>query len=160
MEYLEAIGKIIKDFMNLEDGQIYFFNQMYIVPNDKRLYVCIGYQGDNTISNIKENKEDLQEFTTIKQKQVSIIIYSYGYEAIDRKEEIIQALNSNESENIQSLLGFHIGNLPISEENTSEEDGTKVLNKYNLLFNIIVGKRNNKTTTYYDNSQFLLTKNN
>ena len=160
MEYLVAIRKIIKDFMNLEDGQIYLFNQRYIKPNDNRLYICIGFQGHKIISNIKENILNIQKFTVVEQGQISLKVYSYDLVNIDRVYEIIQAINSNECENLQNQLGFYIASQPIQQQQVSEVDGTTVLNCYNLLFNIIFAKRNEKKAVDYDKQQLQINKDN
>lgn len=164
MQTLINICNIIRQFMNLNNQQVYIFNQKYILPNDTGLYICVGLQGENILSNTNEHKlinNEYKEIITIQKQQViSINIYSYDFSAIDRKEEILMALNSDYSENMQNQYGFHIGCIPTSFTMVSEVDGTKILNRFNIHINVISSKQIIKNSNYYETNNFLLIKNN
>lgn len=164
MNILTYICEILQKFMELDDGQVYIYNQKYILPRTTGFFICIGLQGINVLANNTETKEignDVKEIlTTQTQSQISIDIYSYDFSAIEKKEEILMALKSNLSQNIQSKYGFHIATVPTNFNHISEQDGTKILNRFNLLLNVISKKEKVISSDYYNTSYIIINKNN
>lgn len=163
METLKYICKIIQDNLELDDQHIYIFNQKYIMPTDKGLFVAVGIEGEQVINQGSDYKMDggnyTQEQSLIKQGTLSIDVYSYDFSAIDKKDDVILALNSDMSQNMQDKYSFHIGTTPLSINDVSEQDGTKIINRFNITFNIIYGKSKSNKSDYYNSSDFLIYKN-
>lgn len=164
MEILQIICKLLQDFMDLDNKHIYIYNQKWLIPTDKGLFISVGLQGTKVFANNSEtrliNNLASEVLTIHKQDQISINIYSYDFSAIERKEEILMALNSNLAENLQNKLGFHLGKIPITFNEVSEIEGTKILNRFNLVFNVISKVSKTIASDYYNSSYFITNKNN
>ena len=48
---LELLRNIIKSEMDLPDERIFYYNQDYVLPEDKGLWVIIGFQGSKLYFN-------------------------------------------------------------------------------------------------------------
>lgn len=164
MDILNYICSIIQKFMNLDNGQIYIYNQKYILPPTTNFLISVGLQGVNLLANNSETKEingAVKEIlTTQTQTQISIDIYSYDFSAITRKEEILMALRSNLSQNVQAQYGFYIASIPTNFNQQNELDGTKILNRFNLLINVISKQQKVIDSDYYDTGYIIINKDN
>jgi hypothetical protein len=142
MNIRELVRDIIKTEMNLTDAQITQENQEYKLPVDTEIHLVIGILAEKVFANNKyyENRahvgyyeiQSLQKMTTF-----SIDIFSKGMGAVDRKEEIIFALNSYYSENQQTTFAFKIMRLPTGFTNISEIEGSARINRFNITFNVL-----------------------
>lgn len=162
---LKSICSLIQNFLQLDNEHIYIYNNKWKIPKDEGLVVCVGCQGIKTISNnsyFEEINGDFSECLEVKANaSISINIYSYNTEALYKKEQILMALNSTNSQNLQNLKGFKIFRLPNSFLQANERDGTKILNRFILEFNVIYSDLKVNGVDYYDNiSNALLTINN
>ena len=110
---LSLIRNILKSEMNLQDERIWYYNQDYKIPDDKGLWVIVGYQGSKLYANRNstgiDSKGDFVERQNVNtQEQISVQLMSYNLEALERKEEVPQALASIYSQNLQRQLSFKI----------------------------------------------------
>ena len=155
IKYLQYICYIIQKFMDLDDKHIYIYNNKWIIPDDRGLCVVVGCDNITPISNgkdhIYENNIFKERFFINNIAEITINIFSYNQDAINRKDEVLMALNSDEFLNLQSKYGFSIGNLPTSFLQHSEKEGVKILNKFILNFNLFYQSRKEQETLYYDN---------
>lgn len=144
--------------MELDNDHIYIYNNKWLIPKDKGLCVVVGC---NNITPIGNNKEYIEEDNTFKEcffvnnrAEVTINIFSYNQDAINRKDEILMALNSDEFLNLQSKYAFSISRLPTSFIQADEKDGAKILNRFILTFNLFYQSKKEQETLYYDDYNF------
>ena len=165
IKYLQYICYIIQKFMDLDDKHIYIYNNKWIIPDDRGLCVVVGC---NNITPISNGKDHIYENNIFKERffinniaEITINIFSYNQDAINRKDEVLMALNSDEFLNLQSKYGFSIGNLPTSFLQHSEKEGAKILNRFILNFNLFYQSKKEQETLYYDkfNNINLITNN-
>lgn len=110
---LELIRNILIAEMDLKDDRIFYYNQDYILPADKGLWVIVGYQGSKLYANrnstgvdSKGNFVERQNVNT--QEQITVQLMSFNLDALQRKEEVPQALASIYSQNLQRECAFKI----------------------------------------------------
>lgn len=142
MNIRELVRDIIKTEMSLSDAQITQENQEYKLPVDTDIHLVIGILSEKVFANNKyfENRphdgyyeiQSLQKMTTF-----TVDIFSKGMSAVDRKDEIVLALNSYYSENQQTAYGFKIMRLPTGFTNISEIEGAARINRFNITFNVL-----------------------
>ena len=92
MNILTYICEILQKFMELDNGQVYIYNQKYILPKTTGFFICIGLQGVNVLANNTETKEiggNVKEILTTQiQSQISIDIYLFVFYFINLSEMI------------------------------------------------------------------------
>lgn len=155
-EILKTICKLIQNFMNLDDNHCYIYNGNWFIPEDKGLCVVVGIDNVKIISNNTYYKEtednNLQEITEIKSlASVIINIFGYNQEALNRKEEILMSLNNSEAKKIMTEKAFTIFRNPTSFKQINELDGTKILNRFVLEFQVLYNTYKTNNVDYYNN---------
>ena len=98
-EPVKIICQIIKDFMELDDSQIWIYNQDYKIPNTAGLFVVVSLLGtrpyglrQNEIENEDGSMSEEQILNTISQYQIDI--QSKDNSARLKKEEVLLSLNA------------------------------------------------------------------
>ena len=153
---LKFICDIIQTDMGLSDGQVYTYNQKINIPTDSQLYIAVGelsskpfgssltYGASGSASGYYST-ESVNVMTT-----VSVDIMSRSTEALHRKEEVVMALNSHYSIQIQEANSFSIAKLPINLVNLGHLEGTAIPYRFNFSFNITYFKSKIQSIDYYD----------
>lgn len=137
---IQLVCDVIQNQLNLQQGQVYLYNQKINIPTDSRLYVAVGIISCKPFSNTNKydgsgsNSNAVQ--STNFQALLSIDILSRGLDALNRKEEIIMALMSNYAESQQEINGFYIGKISSGFVNLSDIDGAAIPYRFNISVNI------------------------
>lgn len=131
---------IIRSEMALSEEQTILRDQNFNYPGDRRLYVVAGIvrgipmaagnyttDSDNPSVQSSTTKVQMREF-------VQVDIASRDNSAVLRNWELIAALNSLRSQQVQEKNQFKIFRLPDQLINTSSAEGTAQLNRYTLTF--------------------------
>ena len=162
-EPVKIICQIIKDFMQLDSGQIWIYNQDYKIPNTTGLFVIVSLLGtrpyglrQNEIENQDGSMSEEQTLNAISQYQIDI--QSKDNSARLRKEEVLFALTSNLSQQLQEQYFFRIAKIPNSFENTSLTEEPSMYTKFSLTLNVFSWNKNVKNIDYYNNPEFNLDK--
>lgn len=162
-EILSVLVEVIRDEMGLKNEQVVIYNQRWPIPPDDRLYIVLTLSGtkvyganagwaqgfvtgtpDQVITNLEE------EISVNAQDIVTINVYSKSEAARIRRNEVILALASLRSERAQEACSFSIGRVPISYADTSQVEGTAILNRYSITFNVLYSQGIKKPTEYYN----------
>ena len=98
MDVLRAVCDILKVGMNLQDDQIWIYNQKIDIPNDKRLYVVVSLKNEVVIGNNIEaknvsNGEDEVIWSNIV-SDIGIELFSYNVNALNRRYEVLSSMRS------------------------------------------------------------------
>lgn len=151
---LKLICQIIEHELNIP-GQVWIYNNKINIPSDNKLYVIVSFLNEKIIGNnvSYETNENgtLNEISKVNSlSSITIDILSRSTLARDKKSEILMALYSTYSQQIQSLNGFQIARNGFNITNVSEAEGAAIPYRYNLTFNVTYATSKTKAVDYYD----------
>jgi hypothetical protein len=154
MSPIKLFCDVIKNFMDLSDDQIYIYNQKFNIPPDERLYVAVGVGPVKPFSNINRHSEsganyNSNQFANFK-TTLEINILSKSTDALERKEEVVLALNSDYSNRQQELNSFHIAPITSQFNNLSEIEGSAIPYRFNISVNMLYAYEKVNAAEYYD----------
>lgn len=153
MQIEEYIVDIIRKEMGLNQQNIWIHSQnRKIPPQSMELYVTVGCVDFLPISSkSRYNPDDDTEIQTIYGRaSVQIDILSRSIEARQRRGEILMALNSFYSKNVQDAHQFRIFWLPARFINTSSLEGGSEINRFSLIIRAMISEDKVKSTPFYD----------
>lgn len=153
MQIEEYIVDIIRKEMNLSQQNIWIHSQnRKIPPQSQELYVTVGCVDFLPISSKSrfdsENNSEIQ--TVYGRASVQIDILSRSREARIRRAELLMALNSYYSKEVQDKKQFRIFELPARFINTSGLEGGSEINRFSLIIRAMISEDKVKETDYYD----------
>jgi hypothetical protein len=153
MQIEEYIVDIIRKEMDLNQQNIWIHSQnRKIPPQSQELYVTVGCVDFLPISSKSRfnpaNDTEIQ--TVYGRASVQIDILSRSREARIRRAELLMALNSYYSKEIQDRYQFRIFELPQRFINTSSLEGGSEINRFSLVIRAMISEDKVKTTSYYD----------
>jgi hypothetical protein len=158
---IEVVAQLIKDFMALDNDQIYIYNQDFNLNNSGKLQVIIQYTSSEpySITNkfipADEGVEGAKEkIVMLVKENYTINIVSKGEEARTRKEELLLALITNQAANIQEQYQFKLANLPNNFIDISGVEGAGSLNRYAINISLLTYHSKELDTAYYDTFDF------
>lgn len=151
---LEYIAQIIKDYMDLDDDQIYFYNEKTSLPTNKTFTITVGFLSLRTIgiaTNQTVTDGTMNEIVSANMGgQVFVDIFGRSFDVITRKEEIVQAMNSTAAKEMQIQYGFMIGPTPTTFNDISGIDGTAIPYRFQITFGVQFLSKKTKAINYYD----------
>lgn len=153
MQIEEYIVDIIRKEMNLNQQNIWIHSQnRKIPPQSQELYVTVGCVDFLPISSkSRYNPADDTEIQTVYGRAtVQIDILSRSREARIRRAELLMALNSYYSKEVQDKYQFRIFELPARFINTSSLEGGSEINRFSLIIRAMISEDKVKETDYYD----------
>ncbi len=150
---IQLVCKIIRTEMDLDNDQVYLWDQKINIPEDSKLYVAVGVLSVTPFSSNTGTADSAGLFevqTSNWLATLSIDILSRGPEARDRKEEIILALGSFYAQSLQEQNSFYIARISTGFVNLSQDDGAAIPYRFNISVNIQYSVTKTKETPYYD----------
>lgn len=135
-EPILVLGDILKSELNLADGQIVVTNQKWNIPNVPGLYIALSYIGGKAIGNSSyaidtpAGMDEVQNVTMLYMVQVDAM--SFGPEAVTRKEEILMALRSIKSQQLQEENSLQVGRIAGQFSDVSSLEETVLMNRYTM----------------------------
>lgn len=153
-EPIIVLGDILKSELNLADGQIMLSNQKWNIPQNPGLYIALSYLGGKAIGNnsyvvdVPSGMEEILSVTMFYMVQVDIM--SFGPEALTRKEEVIMALRSVLSQQLQESNDMQVGRISGNFTDVSMLEETSMLNRYTMTVNVTALQTKRKAVPYYD----------
>ena len=153
MQIEEYIVDIIRKEMGLSQQNIWIHSQnRKIPPQSQELYVTVGCVDFLPISSKSrydpETDEEVQ--TVYGRASVQVDILSRSLEARQRRAELLMALNSFYSKEVQDKKQFRIFELPQTFTNTSGLEGGSEINRFSLVIRAMISQDKIKSTSYYD----------
>lgn len=153
---LELFCQIIQHEMNLDNSQVFLWDQKIFLPTDQRLYVTVSVESCKPFGNSRTyigSGNNLQEQQSVNmQATLGVNLLSRGPDARDRKEEVILALKSTYSQALQEANGFYVATLSDRFINLSEIDGAAIPYRFHIYVNIQYQVSKTKNIPFY--SQF------
>ena len=155
-EPLKVIADILQTKLGLKAGRVMLYNQKYNIPKDDKIFIMVGEE-DNDVYAASTNTMDTPDGSGYEERNDVLVratavidVLSAGPEARERKHEVIMALNSIYSQQMQELNSLRIANLPVGFVNTSDLEASQMLNRFTIKFNILYRKSNKNSVDYYD----------
>lgn len=153
-EPIKQICKILQNQLALTNEQIWIYNQKRDIPNDFGIYYVVRYDGQRIIGNVRKEiatTTGLMEYQSVHNLAMfSVDILSRSSQAREAKDQVIMALNSTYSQQIQEANGFQIARNSFQVTNTSEVEGVAELNRYSISFNVTYMSEMTKSIEYFD----------
>lgn len=159
MQIEEYVVDIIRKEMDLDQQHIWIQAQnRKIPPNSNDLYVVVGVVDFLPISSKSYFKEiqESDDVATIERQilygraNVQVDIFSRSNEARNRRGEILMALNSFYSKEVQDSKQFRIFELPSTFINLSGLAGGSDINRFTMRFYAMIAESKDKSSEYYD----------
>ena len=153
MQIEEFIVKIIRTELGLSQNNIWIQSQnRKIPPESEELYCVVGCTNFRPISSKSRYNSltDKEEQTVYGRADVQVDLMSRSNEARVRRAEVLMALNSFYSKNLQDENCFRIFELPAFFHNTSGLQGGSDINRFTLVIPTMISETKVKSTDYYD----------
>lgn len=149
----QIVCSIIQRCMSLEDDQIWIYNQRRAIPEDTRMYVVVGLVASKTYAstnNLDETTGLVDSLSQFVQETISIDVFSYTTEAVERYPDVIGSLKSSYSQQIQELNALRISQLPLTVNDVSHVEGPTMLNRISMVFTVLRRYNMLIEADYYD----------
>lgn len=139
----QIICDIIKDGMSLKADQIWIYNQRWEIPQDKRLYVVVGLLSSAPYGNTSKVSVDPlvtnmpETISQYVKESISVNLFSYTTEAIERYPEVIGSMMSTYSQRIQEAQALKIFPIPANVNDVSQTEGPSLLNRMSITLQVL-----------------------
>ncbi len=153
MQVEEAIVTILRKELGLKQQNIWIQAQnRKIPPQSNELYCVVGCTMFRPISSKSRflSGTNQEEQVVYGRADVQIDLMSRSNEARNRRAEVLMALNSYLSKNVQDKECFRIFKLPTMWTNTSGLQGGSDINRFTLIIPTMVSEVKIKSVDYYD----------
>lgn len=154
MSSLDVIKKILINEMNISAKRIWAYNADVDIPTDGKLFIVLSYAEKTPYSNNTKyvaSDNGLNEVQTMNvAEDVIISLLSQNTDARDRSYEVLMALNSTYSQNLQVKNRIHISRIGQVLDNSFLE-ATARLNRFDVHCRVLTAYDKIKEVDYYDN---------
>jgi hypothetical protein len=151
---LDYLRQIIVHELDLEEDVVSIFNQKWKIPTTEGLFVMLECRPSKVISNRNSYQVNLDGSVTEimdlnMHEEATIGVYSRNTEALLRKEEVVMALYSIYSQQVQEANSFVIfRSAPIIDLSVLE--GPALLYRYDIDIILHAWYHKTKTADFYD----------
>lgn len=155
MEPDKILATVIQDEMQLPEGRIVLYNQDFIAPKDKEIYITIALFSSKIISSNKEFDPILREEikNVVMSEKYHIEITSKNTDAKNRYPQVVAALTSTFSVQLQELEHVSIYRSDQEPIDLSVIEGGSSLHRYQITAIITSMKTYKKTVSTFDQFQ-------
>lgn len=154
MDVLKTVCDILKVGMNLQDDQIWIYNQKVDIPNDKRLYVVVSMKSETVIGNNIEEKnvyegQDEVVWSNVV-SDIGIELFSYNVNALNRRYDVLSSMRSTYSVQKQEELNCNIGRRPVAFFDSSFLAPSARLYSFYFMYRITHVENSARPIDFYD----------
>lgn len=153
MSSLDVIKKILVSEMNISAKRIWAYNADVDIPQDGKLFIVLSYAEKTPYSNNTKyvpSDSGLNEVQTMNvAEDIIISLLSQNTDARDRSHEVLMALNSTYSQNLQVKNRLHISRIGQVLDNSFLE-ATARLNRFDIRCRVLTAYDKIKEVDYYD----------
>lgn len=128
---------ILRNELELNNANVWVRDQNKKIPNDQGLYIVVGMVdtkvigNNNTITPTDAGMTELQQVTM--RQNIQIDIFSRSTDAITRRSEVLAALSSFYSQQLQERNSFKIFRIPTTFINSSGVEGGSNINRFSII---------------------------
>lgn len=130
----QLIADIVEGFMELPKDRIWVRDKNFKIPDGDGIFVVVGLVDSQIITNansvVPTDEGMEQQLSVTTRENVQIDIMSRSDEARTRRYEILQAIASVYSEQVQEENQFRIFTQPMSFVNASGPEGGSNISRY------------------------------
>lgn len=142
--------------MKLSSEQIWVYNQRRKIPPTEGLYIVVGMISTQNYGNNNSYSPSLpteynQQTSQMMQETLSINLFSYDNQAIERLPEALGALASIYSEQVQEKYSMQIGRVPTAINDTSYLEASAILFRQTITLRVLRAYSQITTADFYDN---------
>lgn len=148
---------LFRAYLDLATEQVVVYNQKWKIPSDDRLYICVSAVGPQKVygatveTELTEARDGLQETAAVNtQEAIGVDLYSFGQEAVNRKEELLLALVSTSAQQLAEKYSLRIAQIPVSFADLSRLEATAQLNRFHLTFLVLRTRSKTKLIESFD----------
>lgn len=153
LSVLKHVCDILQTELGLTEGQVYLYNQKINVPPLSGLWIAVGVVSSRPYGSSRGiDAAGIEVQSLHVQTLMSIDATSQDASALERKDEILLALQGQHAQNEQVRLGFKIARLTMANVNLSEIEGAAIPYRFNLslmLHHVVT--RQKPVDTFVDN---------
>ena len=153
-EVIKCVMDIIKGYMDLDDNHCYIYNQKWLMPEDKDLYVVLGYRNSEVVGNTLKYRRTAEDLIGVNAVMVAesyfLEMYSYSDAARVRQLELMAAFDSDLAVRTQEKYHFQFGYVPLHFTDVSRVEASKLLNRYNADIRVLYGRTFERSSPYWN----------
>lgn len=157
MSTLDILKKIICHEMKVPKTRVWAYNSNVDLPKDNKMFVILHYGMRTPISNTVryvETPEGIEEHQSMNVcEEVFISVLSQNTEARDRALEVLKAINSSFSRDLQAKEHIHIAILGDVYDASFLEASSRI-NRFDIKTKIFTSYSKIKSVDYYDKYNF------
>ena len=150
---LNLLKQLIDTQLKMPKGRVWAANSDNTLPKDKKLFIVLKIDEVKPYANnlkYEYTADGVNEIlTTSVAEDITIALLSRNTEARDRAYEILQALSSTLSQQLQEKNKMHISRLG-NIYDASFLEATAFLNRYDIRIRVIRSYQNINPVDYYD----------
>ncbi|HIT91664.1 MAG TPA: hypothetical protein IAD11_01930 [Candidatus Stercorousia faecigallinarum] len=150
---LNLLKQLIDTQLKMPKGRVWAANSDNSLPKDKKLFIILKIDEVKPYANnlkYEYTADGVNEIlTTSVAEDITIALLSRNTEARDRAYEILQALSSTLSQQLQEKNKMHISRLG-NIYDASFLEATAFLNRYDIRIRVIRSYQNINPVDYYD----------
>jgi hypothetical protein len=140
----------IKEYLQLDDNQVFLDNQEFVIDNDTGLYITVGLSDSTPIINNRKTEEQgdgslLEIITSNNLETYSINAFSQNRDCIQAINDIRLCFSSVYARQLQELYEIKINKISGNILNTSAAEGATMLNRRTLTISAYVWYRLERT---------------
>jgi hypothetical protein len=150
----QIICNVIQNYMGLSDDQIWIYNQRKKIPASEGLFVTVAMLSRRPYGNINHltGSDDslTQEIGQYMQEILSINIFSYDTEAVERLPELIGSFKTVYAQQMQEKYAFQIGAVPAEVSDTSYLETSAILFRQTITLKVLRAYSKITDAQFYD----------
>lgn len=154
---IEIIRQLIVNELNIDDSRVIIYNQEFFLPSDNSLFIALEAPvGQVYSSRIEYELNESSEYEEIKHvnaiESINVIFMSRNNEAFIRRYELIAALNSTYSKELQQQNDFKIFSISDPQDASSVEEPARLM-RFDIEIKVDSSYQFKKQVSYYDTLQ-------
>ena len=105
----ELVAAVVREYLELDAEQIWFYNQRRDVPKDSRMYVILSMGNRSIIGSALRVEEDGTEVSAVTMSAPIVVeTVSRSREALERVPELVMALRNGSAQRKMTTHGMRI----------------------------------------------------
>ena len=159
MSSLDIIKQIIDKEMTMPANRVWAYNQNNDLPTDNNLFIVLHFGKRDVIANnnkYRQTNKGLEEIqSTNVREDIMISLLSKNNDARDRAHEVLMAMRSTYSQQLQEKNHMHISTTGDIYD-ASFLEGTSRINRFDVKIKVFKSYEKIKEVDYYDKFNFEL----
>ena len=157
MSSLDVIKQIIDKEMNMPANRVWAYNQNNDLPTDSNLFIVLHFGKRDVIANnnkYRQTNKGLEEIqSTNVREDIMISLLSKNNDARDRAHEVLMAMRSTYSQQLQEKNHMNISTTGDIYD-ASFLEGTSRINRFDVKIKVFKSYEKIKEVDYYDKFNF------